>query len=150
QAGPWQPQEASASAAEPGRVVVSSGKEHETLPLSRLVYLDYRRYFAAGARRALSVIVFTQGFWASTVFRISHWAVTHCRIPGLRTVVKAGCIIAQKLIEIITGICIPWGCNIGAGLYIGHFGGIFVDSQARIGSNCNIAQGVTIGEGGRG
>jgi serine O-acetyltransferase len=64
--------------------------------------------------------------------------------------VKGGCIICQKFIEIVAGICIPSGCNIGPGLYIGHFGGIFVDSQARIGSNCNIAQGVTIGEGGRG
>ena len=148
QAGPWEPQEASA-ANESGRVV-ALGKEQETLPLSRLIYLDYRRYFAAGARSALSVIIFTQGFWASTVFRISNWAMTRCRVPGLRTVVKGGCIICQKFIEIVAGICIPGGCNIGPGLYIGHFGGIFVDSQARIGSNCNIAQGVTIGEGGRG
>jgi serine O-acetyltransferase len=64
--------------------------------------------------------------------------------------VKAGCIICQKFIEVVAGISIPGACNIGPGLYIGHFGGIFVDSQARLGSNCNIAQGVTIGEGGRG
>jgi serine O-acetyltransferase len=151
QAGPWEPQEASASAAiESGTAGVSSGNEHETLPLSRLIYLDYRRYFAAGAKNGVSVIAFTQGFWASTVYRISHWAMTCCRVPVLRTIVKAVCIVSQKLIEIITGICIPGGCNIGPGLYIGHFSGIFLDSQARIGSNCNIAQGVTIGEGGRG
>lgn len=151
QAGPWEPQKASAIAAsDSASVGVSPGKEQSALPLSRLIYLDYRRYFAAGARNGLSVIAFTQGFWASTVFRISHWGMTRCRLPVLRTVVKAGYIIAQKFIEIITGICIPSGCNIGPGLYIGHFGGIFVDAQARIGSNCNLAQGVTIGEGGRG
>jgi Serine acetyltransferase len=169
QAGTWgEPSNASTIAeGDSARTVVSSGQEQDSLArksaassvlqneprrpsLSRLIYLDYRRYRAAGARNALSVVAFTQGFWASTVFRISHWAMTHCRLPGLRTVVKAGCILSQKFIEIITGICIPFECNIGPGFYVGHFGGIFVDSQARIGSNCNLAQGVTIGEGGRG
>jgi serine O-acetyltransferase len=166
QAGTWEePSKASASAKDSGRAMVSPGQEDNSLSrmttavqesgqpghsLLRLIYLDYRRYRAAGARTAISVIALTQGFWASAVFRVSHWALTHCRIPGLRVVVKAARIIVQKFIEILTGICIPGGCNIGAGLYIGHFGGIFIDSQARIGANCNIAQGVTIGEGGRG
>jgi len=151
QAGPWQPQEAGAIGAnDPRATIASSGNEQERLPLSRLIYRDYRRYFAAGARNSISVIALTQGFWASTVFRVSHWALTRCRIPGVRTLVKAGCIILQKFIEILTGICIPGRCNIGPGLYIGHFGGIFIDSEARIGANCNIAQGVTIGKGGRG
>jgi serine O-acetyltransferase len=115
-----------------------------------MIYLDYRRYRAAGARSALPVVALTQGFWASAVFRLSHWALSSCRIPGLRTMVKAGCILFQKFIEIVTGICIPARCAIGPGLYIGHFGGIFVDSDARLGENCNIAQGVTVGKGGRG
>ena len=118
--------------------------------LLSLLYRDYRRYRAAGARNAFSVVAFTQGFWASAVFRVSHWTLAHCRARGLRTVVNAICILFQKFIEIITGICIPGRCNIGPGLYIGHFGGIFIDSEARIGENCNLAQGVTIGKGGRG
>jgi serine O-acetyltransferase len=151
QAGPWEPQETGAIAVDNSRqLTVSSAKEEDALPLSRLIYLDYRRYFAAGASNAVSVIAFTQGFWASAVFRVSHWALARCRIPGLRVVIKAACIILQKFIEIITGICIPGRCEIGPGLYIGHFGGIFIDSEARIGSNCNLAQGITIGKGGRG
>src|ERR1041385_1007181 len=118
--------------------------------LCQAVYKDYRRYRATGARNALSVIALTQGFWASTVFRLSHWAIYRFRIAGLRVIVRAACLLLQKLIEIATGICLPAGCNIGAGLYIGHFGGIFVDSDCRIGENCNLSQGVTIGRGGRG
>ena|ERR1043166_2818846 len=118
--------------------------------LSALIYQDYRRFRAAGAKNALSVIALTQGFWASFVFRVSHWALENCRIPVLRTAVKAGCVLWQKFIEIVTGICVPGRCNIGPGLYIGHFGNIFVDWEARIGANCNLAQGVTIGKGGRG
>src|SRR4051812_37122681 len=119
-------------------------------PLFRILYKDYRRYRAAGARNAFSVIALTQGFWALTIFRVSHWTIKRCRIPGLRLVVKAACLAFQKIIEILTGICIPGTCNIGPGLYIGHFGGIFIDSDARLGHNCNVAQGVTIGKGGRG
>jgi serine O-acetyltransferase len=48
------------------------------------------------------------------------------------------------------GISIPHDTQIGAGLYIGHFGGIVVNRHARIGRNVNISQGVTIGQVNRG
>lgn len=44
------------------------------------------------------------------------------------------------------GICIPYKTKIGKGLYIGHFGGIVINSDVVIGKNCNISHGVTIGE----
>ncbi|KAB0668517.1 serine acetyltransferase [Oryzomonas sagensis] len=43
------------------------------------------------------------------------------------------------------GISIPYNTDIGPGLYIGHFGGIIVNCEAKIGCNCNINQEVTIG-----
>ena len=43
------------------------------------------------------------------------------------------------------GISIPYNTEIGPGLYIGHFGGITVNCETRIGRNCNINQEVTIG-----
>ncbi len=48
------------------------------------------------------------------------------------------------------GIVVPFGTKIGPGFFIGHFGGIVVSGLARIGRNCNISQGVTIGQGSRG
>jgi serine O-acetyltransferase len=48
------------------------------------------------------------------------------------------------------GISISPDVQIGAGFYIGHFGGIVVNEQAVIGANCNISQGVTIGQINRG
>jgi serine O-acetyltransferase len=39
--------------------------------------------------------------------------------------------------------------EIEKGLYIGHFGGIFVNDDVVMGENCNLSQGVTIGLGGR-
>lgn len=48
------------------------------------------------------------------------------------------------------GISIPYKTRIGSGFYIGHFSGIFVNERAIIGMNCNISQGVTIGQVNRG
>lgn len=47
------------------------------------------------------------------------------------------------------GISVPFTAEIGSGFYIGHFGGIVVSPYCRIGKNCNLSQGVTIGEGER-
>jgi len=43
------------------------------------------------------------------------------------------------------GIVVPVSVEIGPGLYIGHFGGIIVYPLCKIGRNCNISQGVTLG-----
>ena len=48
------------------------------------------------------------------------------------------------------GISIPIGTDIGPGLYIGHFGTIVVNGQVKMGRNCNLSQGVTIGQSNRG
>lgn len=48
------------------------------------------------------------------------------------------------------GIQIPYRTEIGKGLHIGHFGCIVVNSSVRIGKNCNITHGVTIGQVNRG
>jgi serine O-acetyltransferase len=48
------------------------------------------------------------------------------------------------------GISIPHGAEVGPGLYIGHFGGIVVNKETRIGKNCNLSHGVTIGQANRG
>lgn len=47
-------------------------------------------------------------------------------------------------------ISIPWNARIGPGLYVGHYGGIFVHEHACIGRNCNLSQGVMIGQTNRG
>lgn len=47
------------------------------------------------------------------------------------------------------GISIPYKTEIGYGLYIGHFGGIVINSECKIGNNVNISQGVTIGQAGK-
>ncbi|QOW10898.1 serine acetyltransferase [Kaistella flava (ex Peng et al. 2021)] len=40
--------------------------------------------------------------------------------------------------------------QIGEGLYLGHWGALVINPKAKIGRNCNIAQGVTIAQANRG
>jgi len=40
--------------------------------------------------------------------------------------------------------------QIGEGLYLGHWGSLVINPKTIIGKNCNIAQGVTIGQQNRG
>ena len=49
-----------------------------------------------------------------------------------------------------TFIQISRNTKIGKGLYIGHNGSIVINPNVTIGSNCNIANGVTIGQENRG
>ncbi len=48
------------------------------------------------------------------------------------------------------GFQIPSTIQIGEGFYIGHFGTIVINGNAKIGKNCNIAHNVTIGQANRG
>lgn len=53
--------------------------------------------------------------------------------------------LAFRLIETITGISLPKAATIGPGLRIWHFGNIFIHPDVKIGANCTLRQGVTIG-----
>src|SRR5262245_19893072 len=117
--------------------------------LCRDIYLDFRRYRATGDGW-FSVIFLTQGFWASAVYRFSRWSWLGVKNRFLRRALRAFLAFLQKAVEIITGISIPPECEIGEGLYIGHFGPTVFPVHGRIGRNCNVAQGVTFGIGGRG
>ena len=48
------------------------------------------------------------------------------------------------------GFRIPSETDIGEGFFIGHYGTIIINGKAKIGRNCNIHPGVTIGQANRG
>jgi len=115
---------------------------HHT-PWWRHIYRDFRRYRVT-ADPALRTVFLTQGFWASCIYRM-------CRAALLTTALARPVVaVAQKLVEIVTGISIPARCEVGDGIYIGHYGSIILAPQARVGHNCSLAQNVTIGVAGSG
>lgn len=48
------------------------------------------------------------------------------------------------------GLAISYKTQVGSGLYIGHVGGIVVNTHAVIGKNCNLSHQVTVGVSRRG
>ncbi|MEP1487183.1 MAG: serine O-acetyltransferase [Algibacter sp.] len=115
-----------------------------------LFKLDIEKYKKYSGKSSFVLLLTTQGLWAIYVYRFSH----SIYISSLTKVIKKPLlllgIVWQKWIEIITGISIPYSAQIGDRFYIGHFGGIIINSKAIIGHNCNISQGVTIGVNGKG
>lgn len=123
---------------------------HHT-PWWRHIYRDWRRYAMTG-EPLLRTIFLAQGFWAICGYRLCramlHGAQPRVLRPVLRPILRPVAALLQKLVEILTGISLPADCEIGEGLYIGHFGGIVLSPGVRIGHNCNIAQNVTLGSAG--
>lgn len=116
---------------------------------------DLRRYFVLGDCTNLfgkiKLIVLTQGIWAILVYRTGSWCVNRKkRFNFLIRLVLPFITICQKVIEICTGISLPFTTKVGKGLYIGHFGGIIIGHKVILGKYCNVSQGVTIGQSGRG
>jgi serine O-acetyltransferase len=101
--------------------------------------------FAADlARYPQRPFVREQSIWAISTYRFGR------RVdrlgPGLRrTLLTRIYWIRFRLVETVTGISLPKEAEIGPGLRIYHFGNIFVHPDSKIGANCTIRQGVTIG-----
>ena len=82
----------------------------------------------------------SQGFQALVVYRIFRWFHER-RIPTqpLR-------FVAERFVEITTGISIPVQARVGPGFRIHHFGGIVFHPEVVVGEGCTIYHGVTLGD----
>ncbi len=99
----------------------------------------------------VKIIILTQAIWATVVYRIGSWCVVHRKQLGFTAkIILPILTILQKIVEVATGIDLPFTAKIGRGLYIGHFGQIILNGKAVLGEFCNLSQGVTVGQAGRG
>jgi serine O-acetyltransferase len=99
---------------------------------------DLRRY---GLRRPFFK---EQSIWAVWTYRLGRRIDR--RPAGIaRRVLTAFYWCLFRLVETAVGISLPKSAVIGPGLRIWHFGGIFLHPAVRIGANCTLRQGVTIG-----
>lgn len=85
-----------------------------------------------------------QSIWAIAVYR---WgARLHAKRNGWQKRLEFQVYwLVFRLVETLTGICLPHNAKIGPGLRIHHFGGIFINPRTVIGANCTLRQGVTLG-----
>jgi serine O-acetyltransferase len=96
----------------------------------------------------LALMLLNQGLWALLQYRVAN-GLYRSRLPLKRQLLLL-CVLWQKLIEVLTGIELPYRARIAYGLYIGHHGNIIIHPDTVIGAGCNLSQGVTLGVSGRG
>jgi serine O-acetyltransferase len=97
---------------------------------------DLRRY----PRRP---VLKEQSVWALWVYRFGR---RNDRRRGfLRWIGDRFYWLVYRFTETLTGISIPKSVEAGPGLRIYHFGNIFLHKDVKIGANCTLRQGVTIG-----
>jgi serine O-acetyltransferase len=111
---------------------------------------DIDRYVVMDNASWLLIFLTKPGLWVLTQYRCSRWVDQQVHLPMIRFILKVLCAIWQKLIEIITCSEFPNKANIAPGVFIPHSFGIIIHHEVTIGENCNLAQDVTIGIGGRG
>ena len=112
---------------------------------------DLDRYSVVLGRSKWSAFFFAQGAQAALIYRFGHWLYADANSRSLLIkFLKVLHFICFRLVEMFLGISLEPKAQIGAGLYIGHFGTIIVGSGVRMGKNCNLSQGVTLGVDGRG
>jgi serine O-acetyltransferase len=107
----------------------------------------WRHAGALGASTFWRRFLSTPGFRYSVLLRFYAFArsVGWCQLG-----VRQATVLLLHRYSIRYGIDISRDARIGSGLYIGHFGGIVVNADVVIGDNCNLSQGVTLGQVNRG
>lgn len=90
---------------------------------------------------------FSQGAWALLIYRFSHLRMG-VRFRLVRMPWWLLNVILQKISEWIFGICIPESVVMGRRVRIEHFGPIVIHGAAKIGNDCLLRQGITIGNKG--
>ncbi len=110
---------------------------------------DVARYRAHYDGRIIKPLLLEQGLWALAQYRLAS-GIYRSRSSAL---VKAPALLVMtllhKIVEMTTGLSLPYRADIGPGMYIGHFGPTIIHADAKIGAGCNLSQGVTIGISGR-
>jgi serine O-acetyltransferase len=115
---------------------------------------DYRRdvehYQKYQGHSWFREIATQQGLWALLQYRIASSVYRSSLPPRIKQPVLVPLYLWRKAVEVTTGISLPHTATIGAGLYLNHFGNIILNNDARVGEDCDISQGVTVGVSGRG
>jgi len=89
-------------------------------------------------------LLFLPGFWVILVYRYGNF-FTNLKILVLKQIGIITYLPLKFLVEILWSISISRHAQIGPGLFINHFGCIFIHFDCKIGKNCVLSQEVTIG-----
>lgn len=123
--------------------VIQDFKKNDTIrtykQLLRVLKDDNQRYIKTGIKSMLI-----------PGFRFTFWLRICSYLQHKNKIAYFFCNQILRHYKYKYGIKISPKTEIGRGLYIGHFGGIVVNAQAKLGKNVNLSHGVTIGSNNRG
>ncbi len=89
----------------------------------------------------LTVVLFSKGFHAMLAYRIGY-CLSKAKI------LTPISFLLSRIIQILYGIDIHWRAEIAGGCRIVHGYGLVIAAGVKIGKNCSLYQGVTIGSKG--
>jgi serine O-acetyltransferase len=116
----------------------------------RYILSDLSRYRVTEGRSYPAILITSPGLIAGVYYRLGHWLWNYRGLLApLMRLLRPFYMVGKRAVEIYSGASISPRAIIGQGLYINHFGSIFVGAVI-IGENCNLSQEVTIGVAGRG
>lgn len=114
------------------------------LKFQELIKSDLFRYFGKVSIKTFMIALLkVPGFRFTFFFRLSNYLSKFNPLYYIN-------LLFYRRYYFKYGIQIPSSTQIGKGFYIGHFGNIVVNGMVVIGDNCNISNGVTIGQANRG
>jgi serine O-acetyltransferase len=90
----------------------------------------------------------SEGFWALALYRMQKIVLGY-RSQWILAPVRFVLIVARKLFTLVAHIDIDPAAEIGPGLLIPHVGTIRVHGATKIGADCSLYHGCTIGAGPR-
>jgi serine O-acetyltransferase len=94
-----------------------------------------------------SEIFLNPALWAVLSYRLNRWT-NRAELPRLvRPILRVVSTAIDLVVRAVLHVELPADADIGPGLYIPHTGCIVVGTSARIGRNCTLAHGVTVGHG---
>lgn len=114
----------------------------------RLTQSDlYRHTRSKSLKSFLKTLLLVPGFTYTFWFRAATY-LSKRSILGMTVGVGARFMLRHLMHKY--GIYLPRGTKVGPGFYIGHYGQIVIHEATVMGRNCNVSQGVTIGQTNRG
>lgn len=104
---------------------------------------DWERYRSAEESPVRALL--NTALWGVACYRFGHWVYKERRPDLLQPLCKLAYQAANKLLEATTEMFLDPQAEIGAGLYIGHSGGVHINEATVVGRECDLAHQVTIG-----
>jgi len=111
--------------------------------LKTILSKDFHRY---GVNKVTSLGIYKRIFFSRTpglrfisVLRILQFHLVKSKV------IASFFYLQYQRLKFKYGFDISYRTKIGAGFYLGHFGGVVVHGDTVIGDNCNLSHGVTIG-----